>query len=1308
MAQGAGGGGWYRALRFGHSANGPYWLPANAVIVSGTTTDLPQVPDVPGDLQTSNLQGQVTLSWSAPTAGGPVTGYRLWRQTGEAAWAVLGSELSAATLTYTDSTVTAGTTYQYRLQARAAVGYGVRTAALTAAVTAPPVAPPAPAYVAVAQVAATTAQLFWDPVAEATGYEVELRQAFYAADHAAARVRLPQMGTVALRTAADRTVEVTVLRTGTLVELTGLPASYSFWDLYVRATNAGGESGWAETYVSNDAAALDPRQPTGLRGQRSAAGTAALHWDAVAGASDYRVFFDFPEDDQGGTAGWDWLPYLGVEVTVTGAMATVSGLPTTLATWGLRVVARSTAGDESVRSAALSVSTAEAPRGPGLPTALTVAPGADSQLQLSWTAPADPGTQPVTGYRVERSADVDPRMWTEVVADTGTPAVSWSDSGLAAATPYHYQVSARNSVGVGQPAGETPGTTRPQAALVATATYPLTAHQGPAAAAPVSHTWATHDATVKLDLVAQGPGGGWWRVLRFGQSANGPYWLPAAAVTVTGSTTDVPAVPGAPTALTATPGADSQMTLNWTAPAAGSAPTGYRVERSADVDPRMWTEVRADSGTPDVTWADSGLDAATVYHYQVTGRNAAGLGTPAAEAPGTTRPQVSLSATATYPVTAHAWPAATAPVSHTWDTHDAAVKLDLTAQGGGGGGWYRVLRFGHADSGPYWLPATAVTVSGATTALAQAPGVPGDLPPPTATHDTVTLTWTAPTTGGTVTGYRLWRQTGEGDFAILGSDLAADVLTFTDRPVTASTAYQYRVQALAAAGAGVRNPAVSVTTADPPRGPGRPTDLSAAPGADSQLQLSWTAPLDMGTQPLTGYRIERSADGLPRVWTEVVADTATTATTWADSGLAADTPYHYQVSGRSAVGVGLPSGEATGTTRPQLALLATATYPLTAHAWPAATAPVTQTWSAHDAQVVLDLTAQGAGGGGWYRALRFGQAARGPYWLPARAVTVTGATSDLPQAPGAPADLQSTETQGQVVLIWNAPATGGTVTGYRLWRQRGEAAWAVLDVALAAHTFTYTDTAVTTDTSYQYRLQAQSAAGYGVRTAALTATVTPPPPGDLTYFGAAQTAATTVELAWDAVPGASGYEVEIQQSHGDAYVLLPAAGTFALRTGPATTDTVTVTVTRTGTTLRLEGLPASYTRWNLYLRATNAGGNSAWASANVSNDPQQLAPSAPTALTGRRSAAGTVALSWAAVAGSTEYRVYFRFPEDTQGAAGWDWLPYRGAAVTVTAATATVSGLPAGAAPWELRVSALNGAAESLVSAAVSVPNPTA
>ena len=78
----------------------------------------------------------MTLTWSAPTTGGAVTGYRLWRQTGEAAWAVLTDALAATARTYTDSTVSAGTTYQYRLQAQAAAGYGTRTAAVSAAVTA--------------------------------------------------------------------------------------------------------------------------------------------------------------------------------------------------------------------------------------------------------------------------------------------------------------------------------------------------------------------------------------------------------------------------------------------------------------------------------------------------------------------------------------------------------------------------------------------------------------------------------------------------------------------------------------------------------------------------------------------------------------------------------------------------------------------------------------------------------------------------------------------------------------------------------------------------------------------------------------------------------------------------------------------------------------------------------------------------------------------------------------------------------------------------------------------------------------------
>ena len=115
------------------------------------------------------------------------------------------------------------------------------------------------------------------------------------------------------------------------------------------------------------------------------------------------------------------------------------------------------------------------------------------------------------------------------------------------------------------------------------------------------------------------------------------------------------------------------------------------------------------------------------------------------------------------------------------------------------------------------------------------------------------------------------------------------------------------------------------------------------------MQLTWTAPVDVGLPVLHGYRIERAADASPRVWTVVAADTGSTATTWADADLTADTMYHYRVAARNSAGPGTPSAEAQGRTRPQAALKAGAAYPLTARRWPAAEAPATHTWAAHDA-----------------------------------------------------------------------------------------------------------------------------------------------------------------------------------------------------------------------------------------------------------------------------------------------------------------------------------------------------------------------
>ena len=88
--------------------------------------------------------------------------------------------------------------------------------------------------------------------------------------------------------------------------------------------------------------------------------------------------------------------------------------------------------------------------------------------------------------------------------------------------------------------------------------------------------------------------------------------------------------------------------------------------------------------------------------------------------------------------------------------------------------------------------------------------------------------------------------------------------------------------------------------------PGVPTDLSASTGGETRINLSWTAPGDDGGSSIIGYRIEVSPDGNAN-WTELVANTGNTDTTYAHIGLAAGTTRHYRVSAINSAGAGDPS-----------------------------------------------------------------------------------------------------------------------------------------------------------------------------------------------------------------------------------------------------------------------------------------------------------------------------------------------------------------------------------------------------------------
>ena len=98
------------------------------------------------------------------------------------------------------------------------------------------------------------------------------------------------------------------------------------------------------------------------------------------------------------------------------------------------------------------------PEPPGAPARLrAVAVAGQARVDLSWTAPADNGGAPITGYKIEASDDnSDP--WTEVVTTTGA-GTSYADDGTDSAGPTfeagttrYYRVSAINSAGQGEPA----------------------------------------------------------------------------------------------------------------------------------------------------------------------------------------------------------------------------------------------------------------------------------------------------------------------------------------------------------------------------------------------------------------------------------------------------------------------------------------------------------------------------------------------------------------------------------------------------------------------------------------------------------------------------------------------------------------------------------------------------------------------------------------------------------------------------------------------------------------------------------------
>ena len=653
-------------------------------------------------------------------------------------------------------------------------------------------------------------------------------------------------------------------------------------------------------------------------------------------------------------------PSSGVTVTFddAGSATPVVTIPALAAntelTFTLTVAARSgsdgvTRGTDAARVTATTV--------PGAPTGLTATASGTTQIDLSWSAPASTGGSAITGYKIEVSPN-GTSGWTDQVANTGNANTTYAHTGLASGDTRHYRVSAINANGAGTASNVDSATTAStNTAAMGAPTITGTAQVGQTLTAATTgitdadgltsptytYQWIRVDGTDEADIAAANSStytlvdadlGTTIKVkVSFTDDASNSETLTSAA-TVTVTTT-----PGAPTGLAATANGPSQIDLAWSAPAStgGSAITGYKIESSSDGG-SSWSDLVANTSNTTTTYAHTGLTAGTTRHYRVSAINANGTGVPSnvdSATTGTTVPGAPTGLTATASGTTQIDLAWSAPAS-TGGSAITGYKIESSSDGGSS--WsdlvantsnttttyahtgltagttrhYRVSAINANGAG------TASNVDSATTGTT-VPGAPTGLSATASGTTQIDLAWSAPasTGGSAITGYKIEvSANGTSGWTDQVANTNSTATTYAHTGLAAGDTRHYRVSAINANGAGTASNVDSATTGTTV--PGAPTGLSATASGTTQIDLAWSAPASTGGSAITGYKIEVSANGTSG-WTDQVANTNSTATTYAHTGLAAGDTRHYRVSAINANGAGTASNvdsATTGTTVP--------------------------------------------------------------------------------------------------------------------------------------------------------------------------------------------------------------------------------------------------------------------------------------------------------------------------------------------------------------------------------------------------------
>jgi hypothetical protein len=401
---------WYRVIAYNGAGTSAYSPEASA-----TTSAAPTPPNAPSALVATPISGsRIDLAWTDNSAD--EQGFRVERAPDVAGVAGAYAQIASVGVnvrTYSNTGLTVGTQYWYRVIAYNTAGTSAYSTEASAMTSAAPTPPSAPSALVATPISGVRIDLAWtDNSADEQGFRVE---------------RAPDVEGVAGTYAQIASVGVNV-RT---YSNTGLTAGARYWYRVIAYNTAGTSAYSAEASATT---ILPPVPPTALIATTASGTRINLAWtDNSADEQGFRV--ERAPDVAGVPGTFAQIASVGVNVTTYGNTGLVNGTR-----YWYRVRAYN-AGGTSVESNVADATTLRLPNAPSNMQAAAVSP---STVDISWTDNSDNETS----YRLDRALDNAgvPGGFASV-ATLGADVTTYRNTGLKSGTSYWFRVRAQNSVG---------------------------------------------------------------------------------------------------------------------------------------------------------------------------------------------------------------------------------------------------------------------------------------------------------------------------------------------------------------------------------------------------------------------------------------------------------------------------------------------------------------------------------------------------------------------------------------------------------------------------------------------------------------------------------------------------------------------------------------------------------------------------------------------------------------------------------------------------------------------------------------------